>query len=42
MDAAPLYDLTPALRLMGMGLVIALAPLAWVWLRSRRATPQTP
>ena len=39
MDAAPLYDLTPALRLMGMGLVIALAPLAWVWLRSRQATP---
>jgi len=32
-----LYDLSPALRLMLMGLTVALGPLAWVWLRSRRA-----
>ena len=38
-DAIPLYDLSPALRLMGMGLVVALGPLAWLWLRHQRATP---
>ncbi len=32
-----LYDLSPVLRLMLMGLTVALGPLAWVWLRSRRA-----
>jgi cytochrome c oxidase assembly protein subunit 15 len=36
---APLYDLAPTLRLMLMGLVVALAPLAWVWLRKRDAAP---
>lgn len=35
MDTPALYNLAPALRLMGMGAVIALGPLAWVWLRSR-------
>ena len=30
-------DLSPVLRLMLTGLVLALGPLAWVWLRSRRA-----
>jgi len=30
-----LYNLSPALRLMGMGLVLALGPLAWVWLRNK-------
>ena len=39
MDTTPLYDLSPALRLMAMGLVVALGPLAWVWLRSRGASP---
>ena len=39
MDSLPLYNLSPALRLMGMGLVVALGPLAWVWLRSRDASP---
>ncbi len=39
MDATPLYDLSPALRMLGMGLVLALGPLAWVWLRSRGASP---
>lgn len=39
MDTTALYNLSPALRLMGMGAVIALGPLAWVWLRSRNAAP---
>ncbi len=30
-----LYDLSPLLRLMLLGTVIALGPLAWVWWRSR-------
>ncbi len=37
MDTQALYDLSPALRLMGMGLVLAAGPLAWVWLRNRQA-----
>ena len=39
MAAQPLYDLSPLLRLMLMGVVLALAPLAWVWLRNRHAAP---
>ena len=31
------FNLSPALRLMLMGLVLAVGPLAWVWLRSRQA-----
>ena len=38
-DAQPLYDLAPLLRLMLLGIVIALGPLAWVWLRNRRSSP---
>ena len=38
MDAS-LYDLTPALRLALLGLAVACGPLAWVWLRNRRAAP---
>ena len=34
---ASLFDLTPALRLMLMGLAVALGPLAWVWLRNKQA-----
>lgn len=34
----PLYDLSPALRLMLTGAVLALAPLAWVWLRNKQAS----
>ena len=34
-----LYDLNPALRLMLMGVAVAMGPLAWIWLRSRGATP---
>ena len=39
-DGVPLYDLSPALRVMALGLVIALGPLAWVWTRhARRPMP---
>jgi heme a synthase len=37
MDTQNLYDLSPAIRLMIMGLIVAVGPLAWVWLRSRNA-----
>jgi len=36
---AQLVDLSPALRLMLMGIVVALGPLAWLWLRGRREAP---
>jgi heme a synthase len=38
MPTQALYDLTPALSLMLLGAVIALGPLAWVWLRNRQAS----
>lgn len=38
MNVPALYDLSPAVRLMLMGAVIALGPLAWVWLRHRGAS----
>ncbi len=31
----PLYDLSPVVQLMLLGLLIALLPLAWVWWKSR-------
>ena len=37
MDIQELYNLSPALRLMIMGMVVAMGPLAWVWLKSRNA-----
>ena len=37
MSAQNLYDLSPALRLMIMGLVVALGPLAWIWARNKNA-----
>ena len=37
MDAQNLYDLSPALRLMVMGLAVALGPLAWIWVRNKNA-----
>ena len=37
MDTQELYNLSPALRLMLMGMVVAIGPLAWVWLKSRNA-----
>jgi cytochrome c oxidase assembly protein subunit 15 len=39
MDAQPLYDFAPVLRLMLLGIAVALGPLAWVWLRNRQAAP---
>jgi heme a synthase len=38
MAAQTLYDLSPALRLMTLGLAVALGPLAWVWLRNKNAS----
>jgi cytochrome c oxidase assembly protein subunit 15 len=35
----PPYDLAPALHIMAMGLVVALGPLSWMWLRNPRAVP---
>lgn len=33
----PLYDLAPVARMMLLGVVLALGPLTWVWLRNRQA-----
>lgn len=38
-DHHTLYDLSPLLQLMLLGIVVALGPLSWVWLRSRRRSP---
>jgi len=38
MDATPLYDLSPLVRLMLMGVAVALLPLAWLAWRHRHAT----
>ena len=37
MNTIDLYNWTPALRVMGLGLVVALGPLCWVWLRHRES-----
>ena len=39
MDTQALYDLSPIARMMLMGIVVAMGPLAWVWLRNRNARP---
>ena len=39
MNAQPLYDLSPVLHIMLMGVVVALGPLSWMWLRNPRAVP---
>ncbi|WP_210541884.1 heme A synthase [Rhodoferax sp. PAMC 29310] len=39
MSAQDLYDLSPLLRLLLVGTLLAGGPLAWVWLRNRRGTP---
>jgi cytochrome c oxidase assembly protein subunit 15 len=39
MNAQPLYDLAPVLRVMLLGIAIAAGPLAWVWLRNKQAAP---
>ena len=38
MEPQALYDLSPALQMMLVGAVIALGPLAWVWLRNAKAS----
>ncbi len=38
MDATPLVDLSPLLRMALLGTAIALGPLAWLWLRHRDAS----
>ena len=35
----PLVDLSPVLQLMLVGALLALGPLAWLWVRGRNATP---
>ena len=37
MNNQALVDLAPLARLMGMGVLLALGPLAWVWLRNTGA-----
>ena len=37
MSSTALYDLSPALRLMIMGLAVAMGPLAWVWVHNKNA-----
>ncbi|HZY19899.1 MAG TPA: COX15/CtaA family protein [Ramlibacter sp.] len=34
-----LVDFSPVARMMLMGVVVALGPMAWLWLRNRRAAP---
>ncbi len=35
----PLVDLAPTARLMLMGILVALGPLCWMWLRNRKSPP---
>ena len=37
MSSPDLYNLSPTLRLMIMGLAVALGPLAWIWVRNKSA-----
>ena len=39
METQPLYDLAPVARLMLLGVLIALGPLAWVGWRNRNTSP---
>ncbi|MFY8102509.1 MAG: COX15/CtaA family protein [Ramlibacter sp.] len=38
-ETVALYDLSPIVRLMLLGIVLALGPLAWVWLRNKQRPP---
>jgi heme a synthase len=38
-NTQPLYDLSPAAHVMLMGLIVALGPLAWIWVRNQQAAP---
>src|SRR5450830_22640 len=39
MTVQALYDLSPLVQMMVGGAMLALAPMAWVWFRHRRASP---
>jgi len=39
MNTPALYDLSPIVQLIAMGALVALGPLAWIWLRHKGATP---
>lgn len=39
MNDVALYNLAPVLRMALLGIVLAAAPLAWIWLRNRQAEP---
>jgi cytochrome c oxidase assembly protein subunit 15 len=39
MNTHPLYDLTPLASLLGVGALLALGPLAWVYLRTPHSAP---
>ncbi len=39
MNAQSLYDLSPVLHVMTMGALVAMGPLAWVWVRNQQASP---
>ena len=41
MNTQPLFDLEPVARMALLGIVLAIGPLAWVWLRHRGAEPAT-
>lgn len=41
MPTESLYDLTPLLRLLMFGALLASGPAVWIWLRHRGATPAT-
>jgi heme a synthase len=38
-STTPLYDWSPVLHMAVLGIVLALVPLTWVWIRHRQATP---
>ncbi len=38
-ETVALYDLSPTVRLMILGIIVALGPLAWVWLRNQQRPP---
>ncbi|MFY7984145.1 MAG: COX15/CtaA family protein, partial [Burkholderiaceae bacterium] len=38
-DPTPVWNLAPIVRLALLGLILAAAPLAWVWLRHRDGEP---
>ncbi|MDD5333852.1 MAG: COX15/CtaA family protein [Rhodoferax sp.] len=39
MTVQALYDFSPLVRMLCVGLLLALGPLTWIWYQQRRATP---